>query len=294
MMETSSETPESRVESQIKSPDAKLATAQSTRSMTDNIPLSPTAPSPGSRRERANSQLPPPRKQGSTARIPSLPPSITSSPDTSRPTSPIRPSIKDATQHGRHAQINLLKTANQDISSFRPLSSQSSGPPSAASIQRALSAANVVTSQSGPLNDAVSRLQQKYPKSVPPSEAATPTSPALSSFKSPQSTAPSSRRNSIPKKPDNINPPPPITVQKCTPPPTAIPDGSGEKSSDEFKRGASGSNRPGLETVQEGTPPSSNLPPDHRYGYCHARLLKPFTDTQSSVSRRPNPCEQKV
>lgn len=236
-------------------------------------PHSPRDPSSALRRDGSNSQVPTVRKQPSTNLVPSLPPSVTASPQTSRNTSPIRPSVRpqETPQNTAQRAAGIRSRKNShDASPIRPTSTQStsSAPPSAAAIQRALSAASVpqLHPGSGSVTDAVSKLPRTS-RTVPATEAQTPVSPSFSPrVKSPGPSAPSSRRNSLPRKSDYGNAPP-ITVQNSTPPNTAVPDlKSLDGSSDSqlvqtpkiSSRGPSGP-KSSLETVQEATPPASSV-----------------------------------
>ncbi|KAF2218594.1 vacuolar segregation subunit 7-domain-containing protein [Elsinoe ampelina] len=228
-------------------------------------------PSPTLRRDGSNTHIPSMRKQPSTNLVPSLPPSVSASPQTSRNTSPIRPSVRpQETPHStaqRAAGIRSRKNSH-DASPIRPVSTQSSAaPPSAAAIQRALSAAAVpqLHSNSNPVADAVSRLPRTS-RTAPATESQTPVSPSFSPrVKSPGPSAPSSRRNSVPRKLDNLSAPP-ITVQNSTPPGTAVPDLKGDGLGDTglvqtpkvSNRGPSGP-KSNLETVQEATPPAGSV-----------------------------------
>ncbi|KAF4548893.1 Vacuolar segregation subunit 7-like protein [Elsinoe fawcettii] len=226
--------------------------------------------SPTLRRDGSNTQVPAVRKQPSTNLVPSLPPSVSASPQTSRNTSPIRPSVRPQetpqTAAQRAAGIRSRKNSH-DASPIRPVSTQSSAaPPSAAAIQRALSAATVpqLHATNGPIADAVSKLPRTS-RTAPATEAQTPVSPSFSPrVKSPGPSAPSSRRNSVPRKLDNLGAPP-ITVQNSTPPGTAVPDLKGDGSDTGLvqtpkisNRGPSGP-KSSLETVQEATPPAGSV-----------------------------------
>ncbi|TKX20066.1 hypothetical protein C1H76_7748 [Elsinoe australis] len=236
-------------------------------------PHSPRDPSSALRRDGSSSQVPTVRKQPSTNLVPSLPPSATASPQTSRNTSPIRPSVRpqETPQNTAQRAAGIRSRKNShDASPIRPTSTQStsSAPPSAAAIQRALSAASVpqLHPGSGSVTDAVSKLPRTS-RTVPATEAQTPVSPSFSPrVKSPGPSAPSSRRNSLPRKSDYGNAPP-ITVQNSTPPNTAVPDlKSLDGTSDSqlvqtpkiSSRGPSGP-KSSLETVQEATPPASSV-----------------------------------
>ncbi|PNS17512.1 Vacuolar segregation protein 7 [Sphaceloma murrayae] len=238
-------------------------------------PQSPRETSSTLRRDASTSQLPTVRKQPSSNLVPSLPPSVTASPQTSRNTSPIRPSARPQesiqTTAQRAAGFRSRKNSH-DASPIRPTSTHSSttaAPPSAAAIQRALSAASVPQLHPAPgsVADAVNKLPRTA-RTAPATEVPTPASPSFSPrVKSPGPSAPSSRRNSIPRKVDYVTAPP-ITVQNSTPPNTAVPDlKSLDGASDSLpvqtpgkvsSRGPSGP-KTSLETVQEATPPAAGV-----------------------------------
>ena len=189
----------------------------------------------------------------------------------SRNTSPIRPSLRqESSQHATKPAFRSRKNSH-DASPSRPLitTPPPHSVPSAAAIQRALSATTVPQLQLGPVAEAVSRLPRTSRN--PASADGTPTTGSLSPrVKSPPPTAPASRRNSFH---NNKNPiaAPPITVQASTPPtvPTNTEAGKGDSAAADKEqlrapgkapsRGPSGP-KSNLETVQENTPPAGGVP----------------------------------
>lgn len=152
-----------------RSPSQHRQTSTSSTSTTSYPTTGSTAPSSNS--TPASTIIPPLRKQPSSTLLPSA----GSSPQTSRNTSPVR---RD---------------------SSRPpgsLSNQVSTQPSAAAIQRALSAANVPQLSSNPVADAVSRLPRAPKSAGGASGDSTPQLPSSPRVKSPPPSAVTSRRGS--------------------------------------------------------------------------------------------------
>ncbi|EMC95619.1 hypothetical protein BAUCODRAFT_34376 [Baudoinia panamericana UAMH 10762] len=183
-------------------------------------------------------QIPPLRKQRSSNL---LLPSNSSSPQTSRNTSPIRKDSRPA-----------------------PLSTPISTQPSAAAIQRALSAANVpqLPASTGPITEAVSRLPRSSKSAGGGSGDTTPQMPLSPRLKSPPPSATGSRRGSAPAAQKKVEPAsmPSISVQspaqQATIPPTKPSSEDVRKAEQQLQappkapsRGPSGKST--LETVQE-------------------------------------------
>ena len=189
---------------------------------------------------------PPLRKQPSNNLVP-LSPSAGTSPRTSRNTSPTR---KDSRQ--------------------QPLSTPISTQPSAAAIQRALSAANVPQLQAGGVSDGVSKLP-KPPKSAGGSGDTTPRWPTSPRLKSPPPSASNSRRGSsaAQKKAEGAAAAPSINVQSATPqtstPPPAKQGGDETSKVQQLQTPVKGSSRgpsgkSTLETVQENSTDDTREP----------------------------------
>jgi hypothetical protein len=138
-----------------------------------------------------NATPPPPlQKQPSSNLVPTTPSSAGTSPRTSRNASPVR---KDSRQ--------------------QPLSNPPATQPSAAAIQRALSAASVPQLQAGAASDATSKLP-KASKSAGASGDTTPRWPSSPRLKSPP---PSRRGSAATQKKADPAPAPSISVQTATP-----------------------------------------------------------------------------
>ncbi|KAK5135764.1 hypothetical protein LTR08_004750 [Meristemomyces frigidus] len=198
---------------------------------------------------QSTSAAPPLRKQRSNNLLPLSSPSTGTSPQNSRNTSPARRDSRP-----------------------QPLAGSISTQPSAAAIQRALSATNVPQLASGPVTDAVSRLPRASKSTGGGSGDTTPQWPQSPRIKSPPPSAPSSRRGSaaVPKKAESIGTVPSISVlsstpQSVTPPPKPAneePRRSEQQLQPLLKapsRGPSGKSM--LETVQENSGDTINEPP---------------------------------
>ncbi|GAB7352247.1 hypothetical protein MBLNU459_g2717t2 [Dothideomycetes sp. NU459] len=245
------------------------------------------------------------------------------SPHGSRTASPVRPSVRQDTPQaavpGRTGTLRSRQNSH-DTSPSRPaaLSTHSSTVPSAAAIQRALSATSVPQLQPAPtpgsVTEAVSKLPklQQRPGGAPASGENTPTWPPSPRIKSPPPTV-RSRRNSTlsQRKTDPLpgpGPAPAIVVKPSTPstgtPPAGAFTADGPKdeqlqapNSKAPSRGPSGP-RPLLETVEENTPPAGTAmtqSPAQRYGRSAApstfpdeagRETDPFSI--SAVAAKPN------
>ncbi|KAK5115744.1 hypothetical protein LTR62_000833 [Meristemomyces frigidus] len=214
------------------------------------------------------SSVPPLRKQRSSNLLPtSASPSAGTSPQTSRNNSPQR----------KDSRSTPLTT---------PLATQ----PSAASIQRALSAANVPQIQpAGPVTEAVSRLPRTTKGTGLDSGESTPKWPISPRLKSPPPTAVSSRRGSaISQK--KVEPAPSISVQApqaqtATPPSKASseeahkPDQQLQAPPKVPSRGPSGKST--LETVQEN---STDSIPETSAALQATADLKPLTKITEEVT----------
>lgn len=185
---------------------------------------------------RSVTSAPPLQKQPSHTLVPATTSSAGASPRTSRNTSPVR-------------------------SRQQPLSNPPSTQPSAAAIQRALSAANVPQLPAAGVSDAVSKLP-KAQKNAGVSGETTPRWPTSPRLKSPPPSGTNSRKNSNTTQKKAENPAPPsinvqsATPQSPTPPPTKQGVDETAKVQQQLQtpvkgssRGASGKST--LETVQE-------------------------------------------
>ncbi|KAK5168978.1 Vacuolar inheritance and morphology protein [Saxophila tyrrhenica] len=200
-----------------------------------------STPGNSAAKQSVNTAPPPPlQKQASNTLVPTTTSSAGASPRTSRNTSPVR---KDSRQ--------------------QPLSNTPSTQPSAAAIQRALSAASVPQLPAGGVSDAMSKLPKPPQKNGGASGDTTPRWPTSPRLKSPPPSATNSRRNSsTAQKKTETTAAPSINVQSATPnsptPPPSTKQGVDEtaKAQQQLQtpvkgpsRGASGKST--LETVQE-------------------------------------------
>lgn len=258
--------------------------------------------SPTIKRDASSSSSIPTLRKQSSASFNTSSPSAGNSPQTSRNTSPIRQAQKQEAVHTTSRAGGLRSRKNShDASPSRPPSmtpSAHSVPsvPSAAAIQRALSASTVPQLQPGPVTEAVSKLPRTS-RNTPASEPNTPATGQFSPrIRSPPPSAPASRRNSLQRKADGSSAPP-ITVQTPTPPNSAnlLSEKSDASTGKEQQlhppqkvptRGPSGP-KSSLETVQEATPPAASIlasATDQRYvltAPCPATSIK-ITITHTS------------
>lgn len=238
-----------------RSVSGKMESEEPAGSMSSNSSTTPAqGRSPSQQRQDSSQSTPAPptlRKQPSSNLVPLSSPSAGSSPQTSRNSSPIR---KDS----------------RPQSFTTPISTQ----PSAAAIQRALSAANVPQLQSGPVTDAVSRLPRASKSAGGTSGDTTPQWPSSPRVKSPPpSSATSSRRGSaaVQKKAESSVAAPSISVQGPTPQTSTPPAKQGSEEPKRMdqplqlqpppkapSRGPSGKST--LETVQENSSDSISEP----------------------------------
>ena len=195
--------------------------------------------------------------------------STDTSPQTSRNTSPIRPGPRSETQTPQtitRAGGLRSRDASHDTSPSRPPITTTHSTPSAAAIQRALSATSVPQLQPGPVTEAVSRLPRSTSRTVANADNTPSTGTLSPRVKSPPPSAPISRRNSLQR---NHNSAPPITVLSSTPTSSNFVEPakvlSPAQDQDQLRavvkapsRGPSGP-KSNLETVQENTPPSSSV-----------------------------------
>lgn len=248
--------------------DPTPASRNTSRSSRDSSPIL--------RRDASLSHARQLRKQPSTGLIPSLPPSLGASPQTSRNTSPIRQTSQHqgSPQPPANRSIGASPRLNsQDASPIRPASSQLASsstvgaPPSAAAIQRALSSAHTPQLLPGPAVPTESASKVNRQPRAAGNDAQTAPSPSFSPrVKSPGPSAPSSRRNSSHRR-SELAVAPPITVQSATPPPAAgleapKQDTNGDSQTVQAgKAAARGPSGPksSLQTVQENTPPSNTI-----------------------------------
>ncbi|TKA27008.1 hypothetical protein B0A50_05199 [Salinomyces thailandicus] len=258
-------------------------------------PSQPRQPSAASTLAPSSTSEPQSTKQPSNG----LSPSANNSPQTSRNTSPIR-------------RDSRPQTLTQAISTQ----------PSAASIQRALSAANVpqlpasgstATAGGGPVTDAVSRLPRASKSAGGGSGDSTPQWPVSPRLKSPPPSASNSRRSSAvaqqaqPQLPKKVEPAgstivPSINVQASTPQqvstPPPPPKQSSGGASEEAKRqeqtlqalpkapsrGPSGKST--LETVQENSSDSISEPPAAVQAAADLKPLTRISEEDQPVSRK--------
>ena len=258
-------------------PDLEVANTQADT----NEPDSAAAP----RRSASESQktsstipvasAPPLRKQPSNTSVP-LSPSAGASPRTSRNASPTR---KDSRP--------------------QPLSNPISTQPSAAAIQRALSAANVPSIHAGGVSDAVSKLP-KPPKSAGGSGDTTPRWPTSPRLKSPPPSTSNSRRGSTAtQKKAEVGTAPSINIQNATPqtstPSPATPKQGGDETSKtqpqlqttvkSSSRGPSGKST--LETVQENSADDTKDPsPAAIQAAADLRPLTKISDDESQSTKQ--------
>ncbi|KAK4992884.1 Vacuolar inheritance and morphology protein [Elasticomyces elasticus] len=226
----------------------------------------------------ASTPIPALRKQPSRTLVVPTSPSAGSSPRTSRNTSPVRPQPRqDMPQSVARVGLSRSRKNSQDASPSRPalLASVPSTAPSAAAIQRALSAATVPQLKPGPVSDAVSQIPRPLKVTGGSPGDSTPHWPASPGLKSPPPST-SSRHNSLlgQRKTESLPAAPPsVVVQSSTPltptPPMQLVQSvdSEARRADEQplavskppSRGASGP-KSTLETVQEsGTSPQDTL-----------------------------------
>ncbi|KAK3672195.1 Vacuolar inheritance and morphology protein [Recurvomyces mirabilis] len=224
---------------------------------------------------------PPLRKQRSSNLQPtSASPSAGSSPHTSRNTSPQRKDSRPA-----------------------PLTTPISTQPSAAAIQRALSAANVPQLQStGSVTEAVSRLPRTAKSVGPGSGETTPQWPVSPRLKSPPPSAVSSRRGSAAPQKKAETAAPSISVQgpasqTATPPPRANSEES-RKSEQQLQtpakvpsRGPSGKST--LETVQENSSDSIAEPPAAIQAAADLKPLTKIAEEGPSSAKKDGPESEK-
>lgn len=238
----------------------------------------------------SNASVPTLRKKPSSNLAPSAPVSASNSPHTSRNTSPIRPSLKqEISQTSTRVGLRSRKNSH-DASPSRPSANTIPVPsvPSAAAIQRALSATNVPQMTPGPVTEAVSKL----PRTSRPSTTSGETTPNTSQWqtaprlKSPPPSTVNSRRNSaVSQRKSDPNSAPPIAIQHSTPTQSEaakMDESAGDKEQlpvipKPALRGPSAP-KPTLETVEENTPPSTSIlaqmdqTPTHRYVATHCYI----------------------
>lgn len=202
-------------------------------------------------------------------------PSAGNSPRTSRNTSPIRKDSKPT-----------------------PLSTPSTTQPSAAAIQRALSAANVPQLQAGGATDGVSKLAKPATKSAGGSGETTPRWPTSPRLKSPPPSGSNSRKGSAnTQKKVEGTPAPSINVQSATPQSSTPPpakQGSDETSKQPQQlqtpvkgpsRGPSGKST--LETVQENSADDTREPsPAAIKAAADLKPLTKLSDDENQSSKR--------
>ncbi|KAK5725513.1 Vacuolar inheritance and morphology protein [Elasticomyces elasticus] len=239
--------------------------------------------SPSQQRQASthSTTAPPLRKQKSSNLVPFASPTAGTSPHTSRNTSPIR-------RDSRPQQLGA------------PSSTQ----PSAAAIQRALSAANVPPPTStGPVTDAVSKLPRPGRGAGGGSGDTTPQWPVSPRLKSPPPSAAVSRRQSAPtqqKKPESVVTPSinvlSATPQSSTPPPKPTDEPKrvdqqlqAPPKASASSRGPSGKST--LETVQENSTDTISESPAAVQA---AADLKPLTkiaddDKNATTTKGPEP-----
>ena len=243
-----------------------------------NVSMSTQRRSPGSQRPQqasaSSTQIPQLRKTPSGSLIPQTASPAGTSPRTSRNTSPIR----------RDSRPGPLTT---------PISTQ----PSAAAIQRALSAAAVPQLQQGSISEAVSKLPRQQ-RSAAGSGDTTPQWPLSPRLKSPPPSAASSRRNSaVAQKKAEATAAPSISVTGATPetstPPQRVASKDASKTEQQLQpntpkmssRGPSGKST--LETVQENSSDVTEPSPAAKQA---SKDLKPLTklleDDKPTVSRK--------
>lgn len=236
--------------------------------------------SPSQQRQASSQSTPVPqlRKQPSSNLVPLSSPSAGNSPHTSRNTSPIR----------RDSRPQSLST---------PISTQ----PSAAAIQRALSAANVPQLPAGSVTDAVSRLPRANKSTGGGSGDTTPQWPVSPRLKSPPppSSATSSRRASATTlKKVEVGAAPSISVQGPTPQAATPPPP--KQASDEPKRveqqlqapappktssrGPSGKST--LETVQENSADTISVSPAAVQAAADIKPLTRITEEDKPLSKK--------
>ncbi|KAK0271106.1 Vacuolar inheritance and morphology protein [Friedmanniomyces endolithicus] len=229
---------------------------------------------------------PPPRKQRSSNLLPFASPTAGTSPHTSRTTSPIRRDSRP-----------------------QPLSHPSSTQPSAAAIQRALSAANIPPrSAIGPVTDAVSRLPRATRGAEGGSGDTTPQWPVSPRLKSPPPSGTASRRGSAPVQQRSVDTAiaPSINVQSATPQSSTPPPKLGgeevkrveqqlqppPKAAASSSRGPSGKSI--LETVQEN---SADTVSESPAAVQAAADLKPLTkineEDKTAATKRDGPEPEK-
>ncbi|KAK3066053.1 Vacuolar inheritance and morphology protein, partial [Teratosphaeriaceae sp. CCFEE 6253] len=229
-----------------------------------------------------SASVPPLRRQRSTNLVPISSPSTGLSPRSSRNASPIRRDSRP-----------------------QPLGASISTQPSAAAIQRALSAASVPQlPTTGPVTDAVSRLPRVSKGSGSGSGETTPQWPVSPRLKSPPPSAASSRRGSAPAQPRKVDSMPSISVQSATPqsstpPPSKISKEEPKRVEQQLQapskpasRGPSGKST--LETVQEN---SADTIAEPAAAVQAAADLKPLTkiaeEDKASSAKREGPEPEK-
>ncbi|KAL1310759.1 hypothetical protein AAFC00_001011 [Neodothiora populina] len=233
------------------------------------------------RHASSTSSVPTLRKHSSSGvNTPQLVPSTNNSPHTSRNPSPIRTarSGHDAPRSSSRPSAPALRSRqnSNDQSPHRSpgLTNHNHGGtvPSAAAIQRALSATAVPQLQAGPVTEAVSKLPKMQQRSVLSSGESTPTWPPSPRLKSPPPSTVRSRTNSSMSQRGSTSAPS-IHVQSSTPTSVvaapSLQAGDSARSIEARKeeqlqpttsttkapsRGPSGP-RPTLETVEENTTP---------------------------------------
>ncbi|KAK0868268.1 Vacuolar inheritance and morphology protein [Friedmanniomyces endolithicus] len=229
---------------------------------------------------------PPLRKQRSSNLVPFASPTAGTSPHNSRTTSPIRRDSRP-----------------------QPLSNPSSTQPSAAAIQRALSAANIPPRNSiGPVTDAVSRLPRATRGAEGGSGDTTPQWPVSPRLKSPPPSGATSRRGSTPAQQRSVDTviAPSINVQSATPQSSTPPPKPGgeevkqveqqlqppPKAASSSSRGPSGKSI--LETVQENSADTISESPAAAQAVAD---LKPLTkingEDKSAATKRDGPEPEK-
>ncbi|KAK5002937.1 hypothetical protein LTR28_010797, partial [Elasticomyces elasticus] len=225
----------------------------------------------------ASTPIPALRKQPSRTLVVPTSPSAGSSPRTSRNTSPVRPQPRqDMPQSVARVGLSRSRKNSQDASPSRPalLAAVPSTAPSAAAIQRALSAATVPQLKPGLVSDAVSQIPRPLKVTGGSSGDSTPHWPASPGLKSPPPST-SSRHNSLlgQRKTESLPAAPSVVIQSATPltstPPIQLVqsvDGEVRRADEQPQavskppsRGVSGP-KSTLETVQEsGTSPQDTL-----------------------------------
>ncbi|KAK0875038.1 Vacuolar inheritance and morphology protein [Friedmanniomyces endolithicus] len=246
--------------------------------------------SPSQQRQALLSQsstttTPPLRKQRSSNLVPFASPTAGTSPHTSRTTSPIRRDSRP-----------------------QPLSNPSSTQPSAAAIQRALSAANIPHRNSiGPVTDAVSRLPRATRGAEGGSGDTTPQWPVSPRLKSPPPSGATSRRGSTPAQQRSVDTviAPSINVQSATPQsstPPAKPGGEEVKRVEQQlqppPKAASSSRGPSgksiLETVQENSADTISASPAAVQAVADLKPLTKITEEdKTAATKREGPEPEK-